>query len=114
MAEGVRKTLGYAKYGAGNNNVVRKCADTPGGTGAVGAAAPGAAYGMLIQVESQAIRWRDDGGDPSAADGMLISPSSPSVGAASFPAMYEGDIDKFRWIEVSAGAIVHISYYGMG
>lgn len=107
MAEGLRKNLGYAKYAAGTNNVVRKCADTP----SVGVKAPDGAYGMLIQVEAQNIRWRDDGTDPTATDGMLLQAGAAPTADASTVRLYDGDIDKFRWIEVAAGAIVHISYY---
>jgi hypothetical protein len=108
MAEGVRRPLGYAKYTPAAG--VRKLSDTP----AVGIPAPDNAYYALIQCEGQSIRWRDDGGNPSATDGILMVATGAGTNALPGQGMYDGDLDKFRWIEAVAGAIVHVSYYGSG
>jgi hypothetical protein len=98
MAEGLKKSLGYAQYTAAAG--VRKFADTP----ATGAKAPDNAYECIITVEAQNIRWRDDAQNPTATVGMLLKPTDP-------PFSFEGDLDNFRWIEAVAGAIVNVSYY---
>lgn len=57
----------------------------------------------VIQAEAQALRYRDDGVDPTATVGMLI-PSGTSID-------YTGDFNKIRLINATAGAIANISYY---
>lgn len=101
MAEGTRQTLGFAQYTASTG--VKSLADTP----ATGAKAPDGAYAFTMTVEVQNIRWRGDGTNPTAAIGILQKPTDP-------PLQYDGDIDKFRWIEAVAGAIINVQYFGMG
>ncbi len=63
----------------------------------------GATY-ALIQAEAQSIRWRDDGVDPTASTGMLLTAGS------SF--MYSsGPLANVRVIEATGGAVVNVSYY---
>lgn len=57
----------------------------------------------LIQVESQDVRWRDDGTAPTASVGMLL----PKGGIVE----YNGDLSKLKFIEVSASAKINVSYY---
>ena len=57
----------------------------------------------LIVAETQAVRWRDDGTDPTASAGMPL--------AVGVTLQYDGDLSRIRFIEQSAGAILNISYY---
>lgn len=58
----------------------------------------------VVQAEAQAIRWRDDGTDPTAAIGMTIS-----VGGEL---RYDGaTMTALRMIAATAGAIANIAYY---
>jgi len=57
----------------------------------------------LIQAVSRRVRWRDDGEDPTPTVGMLL------VAGQDF--WYTGDVKKIRFIEVSAGAELNISFY---
>jgi len=63
----------------------------------------GAGYAML-QAEGQAMRWRDDGQDPTPTVGMRLD--------ATGELRYDGDLSKFRIIGEAAGAILNVSYYG--
>jgi len=57
----------------------------------------------LIVPETQNVRWRDDGTDPTASVGMPIF-----VGASL---SYDGDLNKIRFIQETASAKLNISYY---
>lgn len=57
----------------------------------------------LITPEAQAVRWRDDGGAPTASVGMPL--------AAGVTLQYDGDLTKIRFIEQTGGAKLNISYY---
>lgn len=68
----------------------------------------GAATGYLprmaaIQADTQNIRWRDDGTDPTASVGMRLL-----VGETLY---YDGELTKLRLIEEVVGAKANISYY---
>lgn len=63
----------------------------------------GAAY-AVIQVEAQAVRWRDDGTDPTAAIGMPVAVGTTFT--------YEGPLARIKFIEAAAGAILNVTYYG--
>lgn len=71
---------------------------------ATGLTVPDNALVALIQAETQDVRWRDDGTDPTASVGMLI-------GAGSTLA-YTGDLNEIAFIQVSASAKLNISFYG--
>lgn len=58
----------------------------------------------LIQAEVTNVRWRDDGTNPTSSVGMLL--------AAGEEVTYEGALDKFKAIEVLAGAQLNITYWG--
>lgn len=58
---------------------------------------------VRLQAETQALRYRDDGTDPTASVGMLIP-----VGAAL---EYTGDLNNLRLINAVAGAICNYSLY---
>ena len=57
----------------------------------------------LIVAETQNVRWRDDGVDPTASVGMLL--------VAGIPFQYDGDLAKIKFIETTARAKLNISYY---
>jgi len=57
----------------------------------------------LIQAETQALRYRDDGQDPTTSVGMLI-PAGTTL-------EYTGNVLGIRLINATAGAIANISYY---
>ena len=70
---------------------------------AAGLTPPQGATLALIVPESQNVRWRDDGTNPTASVGMPIF-----VGASL---SYDGDFNKIKFIEESASAKLNISYY---
>lgn len=57
----------------------------------------------FIIPEEQAVRWRDDGVDPTATVGMPLG-----IGEAL---VYDGDLTKIRFFEQTSGAILNVSYY---
>lgn len=57
----------------------------------------------LILAETQAVRWRDDGTPPTASVGMPL--------ATGVAFSYDGDLVGIRFIEQTASAVLHISYY---
>lgn len=65
---------------------------------------PAGARAALIIVETQAVRFRDDGTDPTSTDGMPI--------AAGGWYWCTTDLSDVRFLELSASATVHVSYYG--
>ncbi len=58
---------------------------------------------VLVQAESQDIRWRDDGTDPTASVGMVIE--------AGQMLAYTGNPAALKLIETTASAKANISYY---
>lgn len=65
---------------------------------------PTGAVIALIQPETQSIRWRDDGTNPTTSVGMVL--------AAGETLAYTGNLAAFKLIEVTATAKVNVSYYG--
>lgn len=70
---------------------------------AVGLTVPSGATLALIVPETQNIRWRDDGTNPTASVGMPVF-----VGASL---SYDGDLNRIRFIQEAASAKLNISYY---
>lgn len=70
---------------------------------AAGLTVPQGATLALIVPETQNVRWRDDGTNPTASVGMPIF-----VGASL---SYDGDFNRIKFIEESASAKLNISYY---
>lgn len=64
---------------------------------------PTGATMALIVPETQAVRWRDDGTNPTASVGMPVA-----VGEAL---NYDGDLSRIRFIQQTASATLNISYY---
>jgi hypothetical protein len=57
----------------------------------------------VIVAESQAVRWRDDGTAPTATVGMPMGTYVPLI--------YDGDLNRIRFIEQTASAKINVSYY---
>ena len=57
----------------------------------------------IITPEAAAVRWRDDGTDPTGTVGMPL--------ASGETLQYDGDLTKIRFIQQAPGAIINISYY---
>jgi|TARA_R110000868_G_C10610742_1_gene741379 hypothetical protein len=57
----------------------------------------------IITPETQGVRWRDDGTDPSASVGMPL--------AAGVTLQYDGDLTKIKFFEQAGSAKLNISYY---
>lgn len=57
----------------------------------------------LIIAETQGVRWRDDGTNPTASVGMPL--------AVGVPLQYDGDLSNIKFIEQAASAKLNISYY---
>ena len=57
-----------------------------------------------IAVEAQAVRYRDDGTDPTATIGMPV--------ASGVRFTYVGNLSAIKFIAQTAGAILNVSYYG--
>lgn len=56
-----------------------------------------------IIAEAQAVRWRDDGTDPSATVGQPLA-----VGAEL---IYDGNLKAIKFFEQAGGAKLNVSYY---
>lgn len=98
------KSLGYAQSAAVDASTL--ISSLTFGTGAV-AGIPSGTQLLLIQPQTQAIRWRDDGGVPTAAVGYPVA-----VGAEL---RYTGsNLANLRVISQTAGAIVNCVAYGTG
>lgn len=66
---------------------------------------PAGSASAIFVPETQNVRWRDDGTDPTATVGMLLS-----VGQSL---TYTGDaLGKLTFIETAASAKLNIAYYG--
>lgn len=70
---------------------------------AAGLTPPQGATMALIVSETQGVRWRDDGTDPTASVGMPI--------AANAYLNYDGDLKRIKFIEQTASAKLNVSYY---
>jgi len=98
------KSLGYAQSGAVDASTLISSL-TFGNAAAVGI--PVGAHTLLIQPQTQAIRWRDDGVVPTATVGYPLA-----VGAEL---RYTGqNINALRVISQAAGAIVNVIALGTG
>lgn len=57
----------------------------------------------LIVAETEAVRWRDDGVNPTTTVGMPL--------AVGVPLQYDGDLSRIKFIEQTSGGVLNISYY---
>ena len=61
-----------------------------------------ATYAIIIP-ETNGIRWRDDGTDPTATVGMPVAAGSTLV--------YDGDLSKIKIVSQTGTATVNVSYF---
>lgn len=73
---------------------------------AVGLTPPAAARVAMIQAEGEAVRYRDDGTDPTSTTGMKLA-NGDSI-------WFNADLSVVKFIEVTGGASLNILYYGTG
>jgi hypothetical protein len=69
----------------------------------VGLTVPTGSVLALVQAQDQAVRWRDDGTDPTGTVGMVLSAGETLV--------YNGDLSAIEFIETAASAKLNVSYY---
>lgn len=70
---------------------------------AVGLTVPDGTKLAMIQAESQNVRWRDDGTNPTAAIGMKL--------VANDILVYTGVMSAIKFIEETGSAKLNITYY---
>jgi hypothetical protein len=58
----------------------------------------------LVQAEGVDVRWRDAGGDPTAAVGMVLPAGAPAQ-------LFSGNLAALKFIRTVAGATLNVSYY---
>lgn len=64
---------------------------------------PNGAVFAMIRADTQAVRWRDDGTNPTASVGVPLD--------ADDTLHYEGDLAALRFIEQTASAVLDVTYY---
>ncbi len=96
---GYRRPLGYQQLTSGTL-AAATAMTLPTLTGALAGLVPGYA---VIQCQGGAVRWRDDGVDPTSTVGMTI----PANGELD----YCGDMSKIKFILSSSSPILDISIY---
>lgn len=72
---------------------------------AVGLTIPDGTVLALITCETQAVRWRDDGTDPTASIGYPLATATELQYAAA-------QLPELKFIEQAASATLNICYYG--
>lgn len=90
VIDGQRKPAGYQQLAVSST--------------AVAPTVPAGATAALITVETAAVRWRDDGTDPTASVGCPIASGDP-------PFMYTGDLSALKFIRQTVDAVVNINFY---
>lgn len=73
-------------------------------TAAVGLTIPTNATRCTLQAETQNVRWRDDGTNPTATVGMIVI-------AGQAPVEYRGDLSAIKFIEATATAKLNVAFY---
>lgn len=68
------------------------------------AAIPTGADVAYVQCETNNVRWRDDGTNPTASVGMLLLVGSILV-------LTKGQWNSFKLIEVAASATINVTFY---
>jgi hypothetical protein len=72
---------------------------------AKGLTVPDGARYARIQAEAQAVRYKDDGNNPTSTDGLQIK-----VGP-EFELFYDGDLAEIKFLELAASATLQVLYY---
>lgn len=57
----------------------------------------------IVIATAQAVRWRGDGTDPTAAIGMPLAVNTYHT--------FEGDLANYKFFEQAGGAILNVEYY---
>lgn len=70
---------------------------------AQGITVPQGAKIVLVQAESQTVRWRDDGTSPTASVGTRLLVNTDML--------YIGDLTTIKFIGEAAGAKLNLTYY---
>lgn len=70
---------------------------------AVGLTVPAGAQRARIVPTTQAVRWRDDGTDPSGTVGQPL--------AVNVELIYDGNLATIKFIQQAASAALNIAYY---
>lgn len=73
-------------------------------TTAVGCPRASVGQAVVFKPETQSIRYRSDGGTPTASVGMLV--------VAGECVHYVGDLTQLRFIQVAGGAILNVEVFG--
>lgn len=92
--------LGYFQAAAGTFDTAKTLA-------AAGITIPAGTALVMIQTEAQAIRWRDDGTNPTAAVGYPLPVAAELRYTSRSPSA-------LRIIAQTAGAILNFAFYGAG
>jgi len=74
------------------------------GFGPLTTAIPNDTIMVLIQAEAAGVRWRDDGVAPTASVGMILAASQTFAYTAP-------DLTQIKFIQMSSGAILNVSFY---
>lgn len=73
----------------------------------IGEAIPADADFCLVNPESQNVRWRDDGTNPTASVGMVLEAGQTLV-------VTRGQLSRIKFIEVAASTKLNINFYTTG
>lgn len=65
----------------------------------------GQADAAVVDCETQSVRWRQDGTNPSATVGMILPVNTDKL--------FVGDLDRVKFIESAASAKLNVTYYKM-
>jgi hypothetical protein len=95
-------SFGTGTGGAGTYVASQACTSSGASLTTIGP--PNNATAVLLQAETQNVRWRDDGGAPTAAVGMLMTTTAA-------PLMYSGPVANIRVISATAGAVLDAAFY---
>ena len=70
---------------------------------AIGLTVPAGTTRAVSVAETQPVRWRDDGTNPTASVGMPL--------AVAAVLSYDGDLKRIKFIQTTATATLNVSYY---
>lgn len=90
VIDGFREPVGYQQIASGLNT-------------ATALTVPTDARIAIIQAETQAVRWRDDGTSPTSTVGMYLSPLDSII--------YNGKLSAIKFIETTTSAKLNITYF---